>query len=192
MRTVEAPTAATEWEVPQAPGKWWVLLISGIAWMIIGIVVLEFSIDSAATIGYLVGGVLIVMGVTEFMLIATTEGWHWIHAVLGVLFVLGGVGAFLQPFQTFGILAHLFGFLLVLKGIFDLAIGLGTRHVADLWWMMVALGVLEIVLGFWASGYPGRSAQLLVLWVGIGAVARGTTQLVMAFQVRKLRGAMAV
>src|SRR4051812_42557210 len=108
MRTVEAPAPATEWEVVEAPGKWWVLLISGIAWMIIGIVVLQFNLDSAATIGYLVGGVLIAMGVTEFLLIGASVGWHWLHAILGVLFVLGGVAAFLSPFQTFGVLAHLF------------------------------------------------------------------------------------
>ena len=47
------------------------------------------------------------------------------------------------------------------------------------------------MLGFWASGYPGRSAALLILWVGIGALIRGVTQLVLAFQVRKLHEAVA-
>ena len=43
----------------------------------------------------------------------------------------------------------------------------------------------------WAAGYPGRSASLLVVWVGIGALIRGITQLVLAFQVRKIHGAVA-
>ena len=186
MTTVERTAAVSEWEVVEPTGKWWLLLITGIAWTIVGIAVLQFDLDSAATIGYLVGGVLIVMGVTEFMLIGVTEGWHWLHAALGVLFVVGGVAAFLEPFQTFGMLAHLFGFLLVMKGMFDLVVALATRHEYDLWWMMLTTGILEIVLGFWASGYPGRSAQLLSLWVGIGALFRGITQVISAFQVRKI------
>ena len=127
------------------------------------------------------------MGVTEFMLIGVTEGWHWVHATLGVLFVLSGIAAFLSPVQTFGTLAHLFGFLLVMKGTFDLVVGLAVRHEFDLWWMTLTCGILEILLGFWASGYPGRSANLLTLWVGVGAVIRGVTQIIHAFQARKVR-----
>src|SRR5438105_1579277 len=136
MKTTEKPTAVPPWEDSEPVSlKWWLLLISGIAWVIVGLVALQFNLDSAATIGYLVGGFLVVMGVTEFMLIGVTEGWHWVHAILGVLFVLTGVAGFMQPFQTFSILAHMFGFLLVLKGTFDLVMALALRHEVDLWWM---------------------------------------------------------
>jgi uncharacterized membrane protein HdeD (DUF308 family) len=86
----------------------------------------------------------------------------------------------------------MFGFLLVLKGTFDLVLAIALRHSVDLWWMTLILGILEIALGMWASGYPGRSANLLILWVGIGAVIRGTTQLIMSFQVHKLDKLQAV
>lgn len=186
MTTVQAVDAAdVGWE-SERPVKWWVLLISGIAWILIGAVVLDFDLDSAAAIGYLIGGFLIAGGITEFVLIGVTDGWHWLHATLGVLLVLTGVAAFFEPVQTFGILAHMLGFLLVLKGTCDLVVAIAGREVSDLWWMMLVAGILEIVLGFWASGYPGRSSQLLILWVGIGALIRGVTHLVMAFGVRKV------
>ena len=47
------------------------------------------------------------------------------------------------------------------------------------------------LLGVWASGYPGRSATLLTLWVGIGALIRGITQIVASFQSRKPHVAVA-
>ena len=173
-------------EVQQPSAAWWVLMLTGIAWVIVGVLVLDADVDSALTIGILVGVYLIAGGVMEFVRIGVTEGWKWLHAVLGVLFVIGGILALTEPFQTFGVLAALVGFFLVVKGTFDFVIALATRHVSDLWWLLLIGGILQIVLGFWASGYPGRSAALLVLWVGIGAVIRGIIQLVLSFQVRKL------
>jgi uncharacterized membrane protein HdeD (DUF308 family) len=46
-------------------------------------------------------------------------------------------------------------------------------------------GILEILLGFWASGQylPVRGALLLV-WVGLFALFRGISEIVIAFEVR--------
>ena len=93
------------------------LLITGIGWIIISVIVLRADLDSALTVGYLVAGFLIALGVMEFVAIGVTEGWKWLHATLGVLFVVGGVLALLEPFQTYMMLASLLGLLLVLKGI---------------------------------------------------------------------------
>ena len=41
-------------------------------------------------------------------------------------------------------------------------------------------------------GYPGRSAALLIIWVGIGAIIRGIAEIVAAFHVHKLPEAVAV
>jgi uncharacterized membrane protein HdeD (DUF308 family) len=176
--------------VEQASGKWWLLLITGIAWILIGIIVLNADLDSALAIGYLVAGYLIVAGVMEFVLIGVREGWKWVHGLLGVLFILGGIAAFMEPFQVFTAMAWLVGFFLVLKGTFDFVVALSTRHEADLWWLLLISGIIEVGLGFWASGYPGRSAWLLLLWVGLGALIRGITQIVFAFQVRKVHEAV--
>ncbi len=51
--------------------------------------------------------------------------------------------------------------------------------------MTVVAGVIEIIIGIWAVGYPGRSAALLILWIGIGAIIRGIAEIVTAFHVRK-------
>ena len=179
-------TAYPREEVERASAKWWVLLITGIAWIILSVLVLDADLDSALTIGYLVAGYLIAAGVMEFVFIGLVDGWKWLHAVLGVLFVIGGIVAFTEPFRSFTLLAALVGFFLVLKGTFDIVMALATRHDVDLWWMLLIAGVLQVLFGFWASGYPGRSATLLILWIGLGALIRGITQLVLAFQVRRV------
>jgi uncharacterized membrane protein HdeD (DUF308 family) len=191
VMAIAATGAELRGEVEHASGKWWVLVITGILWILVGVVVLDADVQSAVTIGYLVGAYLLLAGVMEFVLVAALPTWRWLHILLGVLFIVGGIMAFLEPFETFRVLAALVGFFLVLKGTFDFVTALATRHVMDLWWLLLIAGIIEIALGFWASGYPGRSAWLLLVWVGIGALFRGATQIMLAFQVRKIHEAVA-
>ena len=176
-----------------AVGKWWwVLLISGILWIILGAFVLQSHVDSAVLVGYMAAFWLIFAAVAEFAQLATFEGWRWLHGILGVLFVLGGIAALTSPFQTFMVLAALIGFFLVLKGTVDFVFGLALRHEVELWWMMMIGGILEIILGIWAMGYPGRSAALLLFWIGIGAMIRGTVEIISSFQLKKDPSALEV
>jgi uncharacterized membrane protein HdeD (DUF308 family) len=48
-------------------------------------------------------------------------------------------------------------------------------------------GIIELALGFWAAGYYGRSALLLVAWVAAFALIRGVRDIVIAFQVREIQ-----
>jgi uncharacterized membrane protein HdeD (DUF308 family) len=47
------------------------------------------------------------------------------------------------------------------------------------------VGILEILLGFWASQqYLSVKRALLLVWVGFFALFRGISEIVIAFQVR--------
>ena len=88
-------------------------------------------------------------------------------AIVGALFLVVGIAALLEPFQTFGILALFVGWFLIVKGFFDIAIAIGVRRDLPLWGLTLAVGIVEVLLGLWALGYPGRSAWLLLAWIGI-------------------------
>jgi len=107
--------------------------------------------------------------------------------VLGVLFVVAGIMALMSPFQTFGILALLIGWYLLFKGTFDIIISIMERDLVPLWGLALASGIIEVALAMWALGYPGRSAWLLVLWIGITALMHGVTEIVMTFKLRAVR-----
>lgn len=171
---------------PEAPSArfWWLFLITGVAWVLIAFVVLGLDASSAATIGYLVGFVVLAAGFNELAAIGLAESWRWLHGVVGGLFVIAGIAALLEPFQTFGFLALLIGWYLLIKGMFDVMLSIVERDHLHLWGLMLVSGILELAIGVWAIGYPGRSAWLLMLWVGIGAVIRGVTEIVFAFKLR--------
>lgn len=166
---------------------WWLFLITGIAWVLLAFVVLSWDPGTAALIGYLVGFLLIAAGVNELVTIGFVDSWKWLYGVLGATFLVAGVLALTAPFQTFGVLALLIGWYLLFKGLASVIVSIAAHHELPLWGLLLAAGLLEMAIGLWAIGYPGRSAWLLVVWVGIGALIRGITEIVLAFRLKGVR-----
>ena len=167
------------------PGPWWLMLITGIAWLIISVVVLRFRLTSITTVGVLIGVVFLAAVVNEFLLASVHVGWWWAHVLLGILFVVGAIWAFANPINAFWALASVLGLLLVLQGSLDIISSIAAREVSGTWWLGLVAGILLILLGFWASQqmFPARAA-LLLLWVGFFALFRGISEIVIAFELR--------
>jgi uncharacterized membrane protein HdeD (DUF308 family) len=64
---------------------------------------------------------------------------------------------------------------------------LAARHGISVWWLQLIGGIIEVVLSFWAAGYYGRSATLLVAWVAAFAIIRGVRDIVLAFRVHGIQ-----
>lgn len=161
-------------------------MVAGVLWVVASFAILSFDLTSVVLISVVVGAVLFLAAAEEAVHAATMRGWRWLHGVLSVLFFFGAVFAIVYPGQTFRTLAILIAWFLLIKGMVTSCVaiaGVGTR----LWWLGLIVGVLDIVIALWAIGYPGRSAALLVLWVGFAALFRGMADIVMAFQVRHLK-----
>jgi uncharacterized membrane protein HdeD (DUF308 family) len=79
----------------------------------------------------------------------------------------------------------------VLKGSLDVIVSAMTREVNEFWWLGLVTGILELLLGFWASQqlFPAR-ATLILIWVGFAALFRGISEIVLAFQIRRLHRAV--
>ena len=166
-------------------GPWWLLLVTGIAWLIISVMVLRFRLSSITTVGVLIGVLFLLAVVNEFLLASVRVGWRWAHVVLGILFAGGAIWAFVNPINAFWALASVLGLLLIFEGSLNIISSAATREVNSTWWLGLVAGILEILLGFWASQqmFPARAA-LLLLWVGFFALFRGISQIVIAFELR--------
>jgi uncharacterized membrane protein HdeD (DUF308 family) len=182
MAEMEARSRASGWgDVP-----WWVFLITGIAWLLIAVIVLQFDVTSVATVGFLIGALFVFAAINEFIAAQLVEGWGWLHWVLAVLFLLGAVWSFIHPRDSFLALASVLGLILVFGGTLEIIRSTMSRALNPLWGLGLVVGILELLLGFWASQqyYPARAALILV-WVGFFALFRGIGQIVLAFGVRK-------
>jgi uncharacterized membrane protein HdeD (DUF308 family) len=107
--------------------------------------------------------------------------------VLALAFVVIGIIAFVHPGNTFAALAGVMSFYFIFAGALRIALAVALRDPGGFHWLLLAVGVAELLLGFWAAGYFGRSALLLVIWVGALALARGIGDIIDAFALRRLR-----
>jgi len=174
-------------EVARRVGKyWWVFLITGTLWLIVSLIILRFNTASIVTIGILVGSVIIAAGINEFIAGSLSEsGWRWLNYVLGALFVVVGVIALFSPADTFWAMAALIGWFLLFKGTFDIIISFVTKNENELWWLTLIVGIIELMLAFWAAGGFGNRLVLLLIWAAAASLARGVTEFVRAFALRR-------
>jgi len=170
---------------------WWVLLISGIAWLVVAWLVLRANITSLTTVGILLGILFIAAGINEVMFagIAVGGGWKFLHYAIAVIFLLGGLWAFIRPVNTFFALASVLGLILLFYGAFEIVRGVASRDENRYWWIGLITGILLILLAFWVSSSDrafnlANRAFLILFWVGFMALIRGFSQIMLAFSVR--------
>jgi uncharacterized membrane protein HdeD (DUF308 family) len=161
-------------------------LISGVAWELVALILLRFDYTTVDAIAVLFGIVAIMAGILEVgATMLAHGGWKLLNAILAVVFFATGIVSFIHPGDTFVALAAVISFFLVFAGTYDVIAAISTRKEIEVWWLQLVGGLIEVGLGFWAAGYWGRSAVLLVAWVAAFAVIRGVREIVFAFRVRE-------
>jgi uncharacterized membrane protein HdeD (DUF308 family) len=181
-------------ELVSTTKHWWLLLVTGVAWVVIAILILRFDYTTVAAIAVLFGVFCFAAAADEVMVSAVTSsrGWRILHWLLAALFIVVGVFAFFRPADTFVGLAAVMSFYFVFRGSFDIATSLAASRVPG-WWVLLLVGIAEIAIGFWAAGSWNASVVVLVSWVAAGALIHGVGQIASAFLVRKVgRGAAAL
>ena len=97
-------------------------------------------------------GVLFLYGMAdEFLIASVRASWRWLHVVMGIIFAFGAGWSFARPCNAFWTLASILGLLLIFRGTLDIITSVDTRSINSAWWLGMLAGILEILLGFWAS-----------------------------------------
>src|SRR4029450_6794378 len=169
---------------------WWLFLVTAIGWVLLALIVLRFDYTSVSAISILFGIVAIAAGVLEAGVALMANAWgKLLHGLLAAIFIVTGMVAFIHPGDTFRALAAVFSFFLIFAGTFDIIESIAVRHEIEVWWLQLVGGIIELALGFWAAGYSGRSAVLLIAWVAAFTLIRGVRDIVLAFRIREIQHA---
>jgi uncharacterized membrane protein HdeD (DUF308 family) len=171
----------------QIASYWWVELLLGVAWGVIAVVVLKFNHASIITVGVLTGIMLLVFAAEEFALAALDRSTRWLWAIFGILLTAGGIVALIHPTRTFAGFAYILGFVFLMIGVLWMIQAFSERVFNSLWWMGLISGILMIVLAFVVSGeFFVQRAYTLLIFAGIWALIKAITDIVRAFQIRRL------
>ena len=168
---------------------WWLWLVTGIAWCIAALVVLQFDGASITTVGIVVGCLFCFAALQQLMLFVLGARHRWLWGIFGVLFLMAGIVCFVNPEATFAGLADILGFLFLLVAVWWTIDAFVQREDNPIWWLGLVAGVLMLILAFWTSGqFFIEKAYALLAFAGIWALMHGFTDIVRAFRVRALRG----
>jgi uncharacterized membrane protein HdeD (DUF308 family) len=162
---------------------WWLFLVLGVLWILFGMFVLSYNVGSLLALAVFAGVTFIFTGVNQILTAGRVHSWQWLWVLGGALSILAGIVAFAWPGRTILVLAGILAWFLVFKGIVDVVGALASIG-RPWWWLGLVLGILELLLGIWAAGYPGRSLFVFVNLVGIYAVFYGFTEIFAAFDLR--------
>jgi len=179
MPAREAVAAVARW--------WWMFLITGVLWLAVAFILFQYDAASAATVGYLVGFMLLFTGIEQFLVASAVAGWKWVWIVFGIFFIIGGIWAIFNPIGTAFALATSLGLLFVLIGIFWVVEAFATRGANPLWWLGLISGLLMVGLAWWVSQQnTAEKAITLLTFAGIWAIMHGIGDFIRAWELKRL------
>lgn len=183
LTSAEAMTAD---EARAASGLWWVILLYGILSVVVGLYILahDWTVGSLATF---VGIVLIFEGIFNAASPGVGRAWS---IGLAILAIVGGIAILVWPARGLLVLAEVVAAYIVVKGVFNLVVSIGSRHAVNYWWLLALAGIVEIGIGLWLMRRPGATLYLVIILTGAWLVVRGVLEIVLAFEIRKLPQAL--
>jgi len=165
---------------------WWIELVIGLLWIVIGMVVLKFNHASVTTVGILIGLMFLVFAAEDFLLAYVDHNRRWLWGIFGVLLAVGGIVALIEPEQTFKGFADILGFVFLLVAVQWMVQAFAERAINSLWWMTLISGILMAAIAFWVSGqFFLTRAYTLLIFAGIWAMANGIIAIIRAFAIRE-------
>ncbi len=187
----QSSTKVQSAEVRQVVGQiakwWWVWLIFGVLWIFASLAILQFQAPSITLVGVIIGVMFLIAGAQEFLMAAVAQSWNWLWIIFGVLLMIAGIIALVEPVSTFAAVADTLGFLTLLVGAFWIIEAFITSEANELWWLGLIAGIMMVVLGFWIGGqFFATKAYTLLIFAGIWALFHGITDIIKAFQIKKI------
>ncbi|MDI9549444.1 MAG: HdeD family acid-resistance protein [Chloroflexota bacterium] len=175
-------------------GKWWVLLVRGIAAILFGLAAMVWP---GLTIGALIimfGAFAIVDGVGALFAAFAHRGeaqYWWATALEGVVGIVLGILVMVWPGISAIALLFWIAAWAIVTGVFEVVSAIQLRkEISGEFWLILS-GVLSILFGIFAFIRPGAGA-LAVIWViAIYAIVFGITLIMLSFKVRGLNQALA-
>jgi uncharacterized membrane protein HdeD (DUF308 family) len=179
------PGSLTRDAVNTVSRGWWVLLLSGVASVVAGgiIVFTHWTVDQFVTF---VGLLLIFRGVLTALsapVDGSVRGWA---VATGLLEIGIGIAVFTWPGPTLTVLGLTIGWWVLFSGIMTTAGAIAGRDFLPYWGLMLAYGVIETLFSLYLIARPDVTLVATVLAIGLWAMVTGFVQVILSFELKNL------
>jgi uncharacterized membrane protein HdeD (DUF308 family) len=174
-------------------GRWWVLLLRGIAAIALGICAMAWPGITILALVLLFGTFSLINGIFSIMLGIRGEPdgtiW-WTMVILGVLAVAAGIGiisyAFTRPVLSLWVFATIIAATAMAHGLFEIYAAIRLRHEIDDEWILGLSGLMSVLFGGLIMFRPGAGVIAIALLVGAYMMAVGILAVALSLRLRQM------
>ena len=173
----------------QSVKYWWLLLLTGIALLVIGIVVFAFPAQSYIGLSLMFGWLILLSGIFQVILSTankhyiTGRGWMLAGGIIEI--VLGAILVWNVALSA-ATLPIFLGFWLMFRGFSAIGLGgdMSSMNVPGSAWTIIS-GILLLLCSLWVLIQPlVFGTTMVVVWVGISLLFAGIAAISLAMQLK--------
>ena len=157
----------------------WEAILTGVLYILLGIVALVIPETMQKTLGYLIGIVLIVAGAVSmicYLLRDARDNYYHNEFVFGLVGIVVGVAVLYKVEVIISLIPFILGILVLFRGCSKLQDAIDLKRLSYGSWVgMLVVAVINIILGIVLICNPFKAAVLLFRVLGVGLILSGAS-----------------
>ena len=170
--------------------SWWLILLSGLLFMGLGIWIIMSPFKSYVSISLLFAFIICVAGTAELLVSLVSRknliGWGWYFAA-GIIDIIVGAYLMVYPVVTMSLLAVLFGAWLFYRGVVAIINAFSFHYfsVSGRRWLITSGNVIILLSGLILFN-PSIGMLNIIIWTGTGFFLFGIFRIALAFKMKNV------
>ena len=173
-----------EIRVDRSLRHWWVFVLRGILFILLGIYVFASPVSAYVALTFLFGLVILLAGVAELLHAykdhsSGNRGWH---LFIGLVDIILGLVLMSHLTASMDIMRIIVGIYFLFRGITIF----NFRRLARGSWWVIAGGLIVLVFGIMMLFNPVFGAMTIIIWTGLAFIVTGILNVMLGLRMRPI------
>jgi uncharacterized membrane protein HdeD (DUF308 family) len=173
-----------ELSVDRSLRHWWVFVLRGVLFILLGIYMVASPATSFVTLGFVFGLIILLAGLAELFHVvrdrsAGNRGWH---LFLGIVDIILGLVLMAHVAAGVAILRIIVGIWFILRGFSLFSFSRSTGNS----WILTLGGILTILFGLLVLFNPVFGAMTIIIWIAVAFIITGFFNVLLGFRLKKV------
>lgn len=162
------------------------ITLSAVVMVVLGVVLLFWPASVSLMIGKVVGALLIATGAIQIVGNLMADSNRTMGLIVAAIILVFGIYIFVNPGIVVSVIPIIFGMILVIHGVQDIAMAFeGRSYQAPRWGVSIVLGIVNIILGLLCIACAFGIINMIISIIGIMLIYDGITDMLIVHRVNK-------